>query len=158
MKEALKNVVVILYNVTSVHRVIEIAKICSSFSCKNMIIIRPTGAAAQQGVPEAFKICLREGISLSILSELKDVIEIFNIGKLYFLTTEQEGKKISDIVNEIVKVLNSGQKIGIVIHGQDLLFLPRELQLGEPIKILDRNVPSTALLSIMLWELLKNSI
>ncbi len=156
MREIFKHLTVVLHNVTSVHRVIEIVRLCIAFSCPNMVIIRPTGAAAQQGIPEAFKIAIKENLNISILSELKDLKEVLNISKIYFLTTS-EGEELEKHIKDMVRELKNGEKIALVVHGQDLPFLPREIQLGIPIKIFNKLAPATSLLSIVLWELCKES-
>ncbi len=155
MRELFKGLLPVLHNVTSVHRVLEFVRLCISFNCSNIVITRPTGAAAQQGVPEAFKIALKEGANIILLGELKDLKEITSIDDMYLLTSEEEGEPIEDAVNEIVRALKDGKKVSIAVQGQDLPFLPREKQLGTCVKVLEKRAPATSLCTILLWELSK---
>ncbi|NPA69956.1 MAG: hypothetical protein GXO26_04045 [Crenarchaeota archaeon] len=155
MRELFKGLLPVLHNVTSVHRVLEFVRLCTSFNCNNIIITRPTGAAAQQGVPEAFKIALKEGANIMILGELKDVQEIAKIEKLYLLTAEEEGETLDKAIEEAAELLREGKKIGVAVQGQDLPFLPREKQLGTCVKVLEKKAPATSLCTIFLWELSK---
>ncbi len=155
MRELFKGLLPVLHNVTSVHRVLEFVRLCTSFNCSNIVITRPTGAAAQQGIPEAFKIALKEGVNLIILGELKDVQEVAKIEKMYLLTAEEEGEPLDKTIEEAAELLKEGKKIGVAVQGQDLPFLPREKQLGTCVKVLERKAPATSLCTIFLWELSK---
>ncbi|NPB00229.1 MAG: hypothetical protein GXO10_02545 [Crenarchaeota archaeon] len=155
MRELFKGLLPVLHNVASVHRVLEFVRLCTSFNCNSIIITRPTGAAAQQGIPEAFKIALKEGTSIVVLGELKDVLDVVKIEKLYLLTAEEEGEPLENIIEEAADLLKSGNKIGVAVQGQDLPFLPREKQLGTCVKVLEKRTPATSLCTIFLWELSK---
>ncbi|NPA24151.1 MAG: hypothetical protein GXO23_07645 [Crenarchaeota archaeon] len=153
MRELFKGLLPVLHNVTSVHRVLEFVRLCISFNCTTIIITRPTGAAAQQGLPEAFKIALKEGANIIVLSELRDIQETMNIDKIYLLTSEEEGEDLEKAVSDTAGSLRNGRKVAVAAQGQDLPFLPRERQLGTCVKILNKKAPSTSLCTIFLWEL-----
>ncbi|MEM1742129.1 MAG: RecB-family nuclease, partial [Desulfurococcaceae archaeon] len=61
-----------LYNTSSIQRLVDFVKIVCSFRETIPVIIKPIGAAAQIGVPEAYKIIHRANRPLIVLSEITD--------------------------------------------------------------------------------------
>lgn len=146
----LENISVIIYSISSSHRLLEYARVIHGFGIKNIVITRATGSAAQLGIPELFKLALRHNLSVIVLNDLNEVKEYLKIDKLYFLSNRCRSG-IELLLNDVK--LNF--KIGLVVHGLDLSFTPKELELGEELCVINRDLSSIALLVITLYELLK---
>ena len=151
LQDVLNNLVIVLHNVTSVHRVIEVCKIVFGFGIKNFILSKVSGAAAQQGIPEVFKIGMKYNANIAVLPDLKDVTELLKPIRTYLLTFEQCNFKLQDLIQEI-KELSSGNVL-LVINGLDTTFTPKESELGKLTQVIDRNIPSTGLLTITLFKI-----
>ena len=157
MSELLNNLIVVVHNISSVHRVVEFARLVTGLGLRYIVYTKVTGAAAQQGIPEAFRIAVKQGATLLVLSDLPDVFDLIRPDKAYFLITEtvqgREIAKLTDIVSEISRLVEEGRKVALIVNGSDLPFTPRELQSGVPVKVLDAPVPSLALLAVTLYEI-----
>ncbi len=139
---------VCLYNVSSVQRVIDFIKTVYSFKDYIPVIIKPIGAAAQIGIPDAYKIAYKLDKPLIVLPELSDIMDVLDVRKIYLIT----GKGVEKDLGEI---MSSKDDIAFVINGSDSDFTRQELQYGEPIKLRDisSSIPSIALAAILLYEL-----
>ncbi len=152
LSDLLNRVIVVLHNISSVHRLVELVRLAAGFGIKNIVLTKVTGAAAQQGLPEVFKIGLKLNTNIIVLSELNEVVDLLAPTKLFFLTCETGQLTLSDLVNE---VKTSEGKIGLVVNGSDLPFLPRELQLGKSVKVTKNQIPGTGVLAITLYKILE---
>ncbi|GEM_PF-497910 len=146
----LENISIIIYNISSSHKLLEYTRIVHGFGIKNIVIAKAIGSASQLGIPELFKLALRHNLSVIVLNDLNEVKEYLRIDKLYFLSNKCRSE-IDPLLNDVK--LNF--KIGLVVHGSDLSFTPKELELGKELCVIDRDVSSIALLVITLYELLK---
>ncbi len=150
--DVLSKIVVILHNISSVHRLVELVRLATGFGIRNIVLTKVTGAAAQQGLPEVFRIGLKFNSNIIVLSELNDVVELLNPLRLLFLTCETGQLTLQDLMNEI---RSSEVKVGLVVNGSDLPFLPRELQLGKSVRVTRNQIPSTGILAIALHKVLE---
>ncbi len=139
---------VILYNVSSVHKVVEFVKTAYAFDNIIPVIIKPIGAAAQIGIPEVNKLSYKLNKPLIILPELKDVIDVLGVKDNYMITSR--GNEIS--IDEIFDVNGD---VAITINGGDTDFTKQELEYGKAVtfKEIPLGLPSTALLAIILYKL-----
>ena len=139
---------VILYNVSSVHKVVEFVKTAYAFDNIIPVIIKPIGAAAQIGIPEVNKLSYKLNKPLIILPELKDVIDVLGVKDNYMITSR--GNEIS--IDEIFDVNGD---VAITINGGDTDFTKQELEYGKAaiFKEIPLGLPSTALLAIILYKL-----
>ncbi len=161
MSNILTNLVVVIHNVSSVHRVTEFAKLIAGLGLKYVIYTKVTGAAAQQGIPEAFKIAAKQGSTILVLPDITDVYELIRPERTYFLVTEttheRQAVRLVDIIDEILSLTGQGKKIVLVVNGSDLPFTPRETQGGILVKVLNARLPSTAVLALALYEIIRKS-
>ncbi|ADI32633.1 RecB-family nuclease [Staphylothermus hellenicus] len=140
-----------LYAPSSVQRVIDFVKTVFLFEDYQPIIIKPIGAAAQIGVPEAYKIAYREKKSLIILPEITDIIEVLGINKVYYL--DKRGEEI-----EIHNLKKSD--IAIVINGGDREPSKKELLNINIVKVRDADpsLPPVGLTAITLYLLSRDTM
>jgi SpoU rRNA methylase family enzyme len=100
---------------------------------KTVVVSKPSGAAAQAGVPEAQKLALKRGKALVVLSELEDVMEIFKPTLLIFITPKKYAKEEFDAE----RILSETQKgaVAIVFGGSEPGVSAKELELGVSMHI-----------------------
>ena len=70
------NVVPVIHNVSSVQRVVDMARLTYSLGFDILVVTKAYGGAAQSGVPEAMRLALKDSRSLIILPDLDDAIEL----------------------------------------------------------------------------------
>lgn len=129
----MNEVIPVIHNVFSVEIVKQFAKICYGLGFKTVVVSKPSGAAAQAGVPEAQKLALKKGKALVVLSELEDVLEIFKPSLLIFVTPKKYAKEPFDTE----RVLSEAQKgaVAVVFGGSEPGVSARELELGVPMHV-----------------------
>lgn len=73
--------ILVLHAPTSPHTVIEFVKTATfvrSSEKIHVVVTRPGGLAAQSGVPEAWRHAHKSGVSMAVLSDLADAVEIYS--------------------------------------------------------------------------------
>ncbi|MDP8003078.1 MAG: RecB-family nuclease [Caldisphaera sp.] len=142
-------IIPVIHNVSSVQKLIDMARLSFGLGYKNIIISKAYGGAAQNGVAEVFKIALKEGRGVVVLPDLKDAVELYNPKKIILIDKENAKDEI-DIVNPPV----NKDLVFVVINGSDTSFSPTELSLGEPIYIKGVNgrIGSIAEASLILYS------
>ena len=143
--------VIALYSVSSVQRLLDFIKTVYAFNDATPVIIKPIGAAAQIGVPEAHKLAYKLGKPLIVLPEIQDLIEIVKVEKLYLLTPRGRSIDIEELSNV------SESSIAIVVNGGDTDFTRQELQYGEGVWIKDipTNLPPQSIAALLLYIIRK---
>jgi len=141
--------VIALYNVASVQRLLDFIKTVYAFNIGIPAIIKPSGAAAQVGVPEAHRISYRYERPLIVLPELSDLGDTLGIDEIYLLARNGEEVEISNIPLD--------KDLALVVHGGDGGFTKAELQYGKPVKIssLPSDLPPQTMIAIILYEIVK---
>ena len=136
-----------IYNVSSVQRVLDFIKTVYAFNTGVPAIIKPIGAAAQIGIPEAYKISYKLGKPLIILPDIPDLLEALNIREIYMIT--RKGKEIRS--NEI---LTSTNDKAIIVNGSDTDFTRQELQYGLAIKPynIPLELPPQTIIALILYS------
>ncbi|MEM2006929.1 MAG: RecB-family nuclease [Sulfolobales archaeon] len=90
-----------LSGVTSPHRLVESVRVAYGFKGVNVgmfVVVRSTGLASQVGVPEAYKVALRYGKPLVVLSGIKEVFEYFSFDKVYLVVPGQNDlRRLEDV-------------------------------------------------------------
>ncbi len=141
--ELIERIIPVIHGASSVQKLLEGVRVSLGFGLKTIVVTRASGAAAQQGIPEAFRLVLKSGASLVVLSDLRDVIELFNPENVFLL-----GSKGEPLPNEV-----KGRTL-FVIHAGDQPFTQGELSLGRSIRVIARDVGSTAFLALALARVL----
>ncbi|MCD6301090.1 MAG: recombinase RecB [Staphylothermus sp.] len=141
----------VLYAPTSVQRIIDFLKTVYAWNNAVPVIIKPIGAAAQIGVPEAHRLAYKAGKPLIVLPEINDLREVLGLKNIYCITDYGETKKITDIVTE---------KTAFIISGGEQEPSKKELIDIETIKLeeIPMNIPATALTALILYVLSKKSL
>jgi SpoU rRNA methylase family enzyme len=129
----MSEVIPVIHNVFSVEIVKQFAKLCYGLGFKTVVVSKPSGAAAQAGVPEAQKLALKKGRALVVLSELEDVIDIFRPSLLIFVTSKKYAKDLFD-VERVVSEIHRGA-VAIVFGGSEPGVSAKEMELGVPMHI-----------------------
>lgn len=138
--------IVVLHNVTSVQKLVDFVKVAYVLGDSNIQVVlsKVGGTAAQAGIPEVSKLAYKLGRNLIVLSDLKDVIELFKPEKVYFVTSISENGKNPLRGHE--------DNIALVFNGLESTFPKTELALGEEIGIgVKGEISPSNLLSIILY-------
>ncbi|MGC9134105.1 RecB-family nuclease [Caldisphaera sp.] len=140
-------IIPVIHNISSVQKLIDMARLSFGFGYKNIIITKAYGGAAQNGVAEVFKISLKENKGVVVLPDLKDVIDLYNPKKVILIDKENSKDEI-DIVNPPVN-----NDLMLVFNGSDSSFSPSEISLGEPyyIKGVKGKIGSVAEAALLLY-------
>ena len=120
----------VIHNVSSVQRIVDMARIVVSLGLDLLIVTKAYGAAAQSGVPEASRLLLREKKGLVVLPELKDAVEAYSPDQVILVDRDNATAHLS--LDEL-RALRG--KVMVVLNGSDAPFSPQELALGRPIYI-----------------------
>lgn len=145
----MKELYMALYSPSSVQKLLDFLK--TAYAVKSLIpvVIKPFGAAAQVGIPEAHRIAYKLGRPLIVLPELSDLKGILKCDSLYYLS--EEGREVdfptllSWINNRRVALtLSSGEQepSGKELEGFSTIW-PKEVPMG---------MPCTALAGILAYE------
>ncbi len=87
-QQAVNNVIPVIHNPASVQKLLDAVKVSLGFGLKTIVVTKAVGTAAQQGVPEAFRLVLRSGgATLIVLPDIKDAVELLHPDSVYFLST-----------------------------------------------------------------------
>lgn len=129
----MNEVIPVLHNVFSVEIVKQFAKICYGLGFKTVVVSKPSGAAAQAGIPEAQKLALKKGKVLVVLGGIEDVIELFKPLLTIFITPKKYAKDQFD-AERIVSELENGP-VAIIFGGSEPGVSAKEMELGVPMHI-----------------------
>ncbi len=144
----MEKIYLVLYAPASVQRIIDFLKTIYAWNNAVPVIIKPIGAAAQIGVPEAHRLAYKAGKPLIVLPEINDLRDVLGLKNIYYITDYGETRKITSITTE---------KTAFIISGGDQEPSKKELIDIETIKLeeIPSNVPATALAALILFVLNK---
>ncbi len=98
-----------LYGSSSVQRIMDFVKTVYNFGEATPVIIKPIGAAAQIGVPEAYKLSYKLGKPLIVLPSINDLVEIFKPSKTYYITGKGVPIDPAELSTDTAIVLPGGE-------------------------------------------------
>lgn len=128
-------IIPVLHNVSSVQRVVDMARLVYSLGFNELVITKAYGAAAQHGIPEAGRIALKMGKSLLVLPDLSDAIELLRPSKVFIVSFEHtENKDLNEFLN-----VKDNDVLLIIFNGGEPDFMPDEVKLGKTIYIPEAN-------------------
>lgn len=139
-----------LYNVSSVQRVLDFVKTVYAFGDAVIpVIVKPVGAAAQIGVPDAYKYAFKHDKPLIILPDLPDIGETIPGAPIYLISGRGEEIDPRDMLGS--------KNLVIVFNGSDTEFTRQEMQYGKPVRIrgIPHELPSTAVAAIVLYKIIE---
>ena len=146
-------VIPVLHNVYSVEVVRQFAKVVYGLGFKIAVISKPSGAAAQAGVPEAQRIALKRGRTLVVLSGIEDVIELFAPSLILMVMPKRYAKEPFD-VKKVVKEVESGRSVAIVFGGSEPGLTAKEMSLGLPVHLdVDDDLGALGFSAIALYKI-----
>ena len=143
----------VIYAPSSPQRLIDIARLAFSFDfVRSLVIVKPTGMAAQVGLADVSKISYKTGRNLLILHSLSELSEVLRVDKMFVLVHNAEARNLKDV--EI------RGDIAIVVQGGDTPIPKQEIAIAEPITIpvsygFAIPVADTAILLFIISECLK---
>jgi len=154
----MEKLLVVLHNVYSVQKVVELAKVVYGLGFNTLVVSKAHGAAAQSGVPEAQKLALKKSKNFFFVSDLADVIEIFNPALLLLFVPKEYAQNKFDAV-QVAGSLKRGDIVALIFGGADPGLSKRELELGVATYIegVGEDIGSTGLAAIALY-LLKQAL
>jgi len=139
-----------LYAPSSVQKLLEFLKTIYAVPGLIPVIIKPYGAAAQVGVPEAYKISYKLSKPLVILPEIRDLIDVLACNYVYYFDE-------SGILTSLDSIISSSEKKAVIISSGEQEPSPKEISninVVWPSEI-PRGVPSLAIAGILVYELVK---
>jgi len=120
-----RKIIPVLHNVTSPHRVVEFVTLAASLGFKNIVISKPSGSAAQMGVPQAFKAAIQLKANLIVLSDLSEIKELLAIERMYFVLSPRYAEK--KLVEE---EFPPSKDIAVIFGGMEPGITVREAEMG----------------------------
>ncbi|MEM4541799.1 MAG: RecB-family nuclease [Desulfurococcaceae archaeon] len=141
----------VLYAPSSVQKLLDFLKTVYTGNF-TPVIVKPMGAAAQVGIPEAHKISYKLNKPLIVLPEISDLVNVLGCDCIYYISDEGEEIDPVDLVSG-----GSCGKIAIMLSSGELEPSRRELEKAKIawIKGVPRGMPSVAIAGIIVYELLK---
>ncbi|RLF90639.1 hypothetical protein DRN46_03110 [Thermococci archaeon] len=146
--------IVCLHNVHSGRKVEEIAKLSFSLGCDLLVISKPSGTAAQVGVPIASRIAFESEKSLLVTRDLEEAIEVLNPRKVYIGELPERGGRRKLDYEEVVSQLEEGD-VMFVVSGSPPGVSSRDQELGEVVYLIERDLGSIGAVAVFLYEILK---
>ncbi|HID80491.1 MAG TPA: hypothetical protein EYP48_02100 [Ignisphaera sp.] len=118
----------VVYAPSSPQRLIDIARLAFSFDfVKSLVIVKPTGMAAQVGLADVSKLSYKTNRNLLILHSLSELPEVIKVDRMFVLVHDVEARDLKDIEIQ--------GDIAIVIQGGDMPIPKQEIAVAEPITI-----------------------
>lgn len=147
-----QEVYIVLYAPSSVQKLLDFLKAVYTSSGIVPVVVKPYGAAAQVGVPEAHRISYKMNKPLIVLPELSDLKNILGCNPLYYVSEEGEEIELASFLNEVMY----GKPAIIISSGEQE---PGRKEL-EGIKVtwikdIPPGMPSTAITGILVYEITK---
>jgi SpoU rRNA methylase family enzyme len=130
LSEDSKNVFVVLHNVHSVSRLVETAQVVYGLGFYNFVVTRAEGSAAQSGVPDANRLAIKMKRNFTVLPDLRDAMELFEIEKPLMIVSPVLTKERINL-DEVKNRAESGEKMIIALSAGTSSFSRKEMDLGE---------------------------
>ncbi|MEM0027259.1 MAG: RecB-family nuclease [Ignisphaera sp.] len=125
----------VAYAPSSPYRLVDLAKVAYSFNfVTGFVVVRPTGLAAQSGLPEVFKLAYKYGKSLFILSQLRELRDILSLDKLIFII--QSHREAPDIEQIIA---TESEAVAIIVQAGETPFSKEDISMGHVSRISEMN-------------------
>ncbi len=124
-------VIPVIHNVSSVQRVVDMARLVYSLGLGTLVVTKAYGGAAQSGVPEAYRIALKEGGRLIVLPDLEDAVELLSPDRVVIVSHDYARDRLPP--EKIVDIIDNRGRILLVFSGAEPDFSAREAGLGDPV-------------------------
>ena len=123
-------IIPVIHNVSSVQKVVDMARVVISLDLDLLVATKVYGAAAQSGVPEAYRMLAKEGKGFVILPDLKDAVELYSPKTVLIVDRD----RAAELVDPSTVPRVEGTTM-VVVNGSDTSFSPQELAVGRPVYI-----------------------
>ncbi|MEZ0248133.1 MAG: RecB-family nuclease [Thermoproteus sp.] len=141
------DVTVAVYNISSLPRLMEFARVTYGFGVKRLVAVRVFGSAAQQ-IGDLFKYAFKVGGEVLVFNDLNDLSEALRPDLIVALTKQEKGvEPLADLPDA---------RLVLVVSGSDLPITQRELPKGARLAYaVEEDVGSVGQLAIALYRLKK---
>jgi len=138
---------VALYSPSSIQKLIDFIKTVYAVNGLVPVVIKPIGAAAQIGVPEAHKIAIKQGKPFIVLPEASDLHSVLGCERVYYVT--EAGREVS-----LSSIATGGSRIALLLSSGEQEPSRREVENMEAVWLqgVPRGIPVTALVGIIVYE------
>lgn len=141
------DITVAVYNISSLPRLMEFARVTYGFGVKRLAAVRVFGSAAQQ-IGDLFKYAFKMGGEVLVLNDLRDLEEVLRPDTIIALTRADKGVEPLDKPPE--------GRVVIVVSGSDLPLTQRELPQGARLTYaVEEDIGSVGQLAVALYRLRK---
>ncbi len=140
----------VIHNVSSIQRLVDSVRAAYALGVDGVIVTKAYGAAAQHGLAEVGRIAFKEGKTIAVLPDLKDILDLVKPDHFLVVTAEHASQEIDP---------SSPPRLdGVVVvafNGGEPDFAAHEAKLGTPIYIrgLKRRVGVVAEIGLVLYAL-----
>ena len=130
-----------IHNISSPQRLKDIARIVFSSGdlVKALVVTKPTGLAAQAGLPEVMVQAYKLSRTVLVFPSLSDAMELIQPDTLYLVarSTQENYLELQEFMTEI----RNKKRVLIAVHGEDANFSREDLSKGKPIFIKGFSLP-----------------
>lgn len=119
---AITRIVPVVHSVSSVQRVVDMARLTFALGMDTLVVTKAYGGAAQSGVPEAMRLALKLGKSFIVLPDLGDAVELLKPDQILAVTPSNP-----EIVISPGSVLGVSGRVMVVFGGGEPEFAPGEI-------------------------------
>lgn len=120
--------IVALHNVVSTKMCTDFVKIATGMGFKTLSITNAQGSAAQRGLPTAQKMAIKNDISFFTLSDIDDLIELFQPEITIVVAPSPYGKDVLDS-EFLLKIQN--KRVLIIFGGNEPGLSRKDLEKGD---------------------------
>ncbi|MEX2684040.1 MAG: RecB-family nuclease [Candidatus Sigynarchaeota archaeon] len=151
-----KNVYFIFHAPDSARVIKEFTRIViEGFGKDNLILTRVMGGASG-GIEGASKDCFKAQKNFLVLRDLEDVRDVISFDKIYIFVPPQFALKGQINIGEVADAIKADKKIAFVFGGGKVSGLTKkEIDAGDPVKIVDHDIGALGSVSILINELEK---
>lgn len=138
-----------LYSPSSVQKLLDFLKTIYTVNGLVPVVIKPFGAAAQVGVPEAHKLSYKLGKPLIILPELRDIREIIGCNRVYYVVEDGVEIEFSRVIEE-----SKTTRVAVVLGSGEQEPSRKEIEEAELVwfKNIPVGIPPVSLAGILVYE------
>lgn len=146
--------VLAIHNVHNVQRLLDVIKLYLNVKVEDKLIVisKPSGPAAIDGVAEANKLVFKSGERLLVVGDLEDLFSLLKPEKTYFIVGG-----VGEFEEKLREAVKRRGTTSFIVSGQEIGFTRQELAYGEKLEVpnLPSNPPPTALASLLVYTLNK---
>ncbi|MCY3411128.1 MAG: hypothetical protein INQ03_05755 [Candidatus Heimdallarchaeota archaeon] len=103
--------IIVFHNVSSSSRCTEFVKIAAGMGYKTVIITNAQGSAAHRGLPAAQKLAIQHDIRFMALSDINDIVELFQPDEILMVAPPPYGKE--NLTNDLLESLKGKRWVAV---------------------------------------------